>query len=191
MERRRSLGWWVTRWALDRLARVLVGDAVAESGFGRLEGQRCQELVDVFDHLVEAVCSLDVLGVVAQQVAVLLHADAAPRRGDDDRVNLGGKEGVYVAPGQVPGRIQVADVGIERSAADLGLGHNHVTAVARQDPNDGVHLGALHQRHDASGQQGHPRFLWAKSGSNLAPRLKRGRGDGGQGVFQLCQLARH
>src|SRR5829696_264102 len=132
-------------YLLEGLAR-LPADAlrvrqVAGVVVGRRNGQRIafghgaellQELRDVADLRAESLRPLGVLGVVAQQIAVLLHRRAAAGGVDDDVVQVQVLEGVYCLAGKVQGLLLAARVGGEGAATTL-FGGDYLAALGGED----------------------------------------------------------
>ncbi len=154
---------------MGQVAGVLVGDVGLDAAAGRLHRQLRQQLRHVPDLGREPSAFLRVVGVVGEQLSVLLHGGAAAGGVDDDGVDLRGEEGVDVAAGEGAGGRPVAVVGVEGAAAELPRRRHHLEAVARQHPHGGLVDAAEGVGHDAAGEQGDapPRGA-LRSGQNAA-----------------------
>ena len=124
-------------------------------------------------------------------MGVLFHARAAAGGGYYKRVNVGAEKGVYVALGEVAGGVQVADVGVNRAAAGLAGGDLDIAAVAGEYADDGVHLRAVDEGHNAAGEQRHSRLASALGGVDLAFGAKDFGGQFGEGAFHFGEVAGH
>src|SRR5215211_7705442 len=181
------------RYPFQDLARLLA-DAlrvpeVAGVVVGDRDGQRVplgggsdlgQKLRDVPDLLGESPGAVGVLGVVAQEVTVLLHRRAAPGGVDDDVVQVEPLEGVYGLPREVEGLLLAPGVGGESAAAPLALGRHHLAALGGEHPDRrGVDLGEEDLLHAAHEDADPPAPLAGRSGElgdRLLPRQPRHEG---------------
>ena len=123
-----------------------------------------------------------------EQLPVLLHDRAAPRRVDHDEIHVSPLEDVDGPPRQRLGLFALSFVDEERSAAALIAGHHHVIPVLAQDPGRrAVHVGEK-EALDTAHEQPHPPSLFALGrhdlGQLFAPALV---GDGGEQSLHLSQ----
>ena len=83
---------------------------------GRAARNSCTSL----NHGVEPGCPLTVIRIFSQQVAVLLHANAASGRGHDDCVHSGAEKRLDVTAGQPASLFQIAPRGCESHRSTPG-----------------------------------------------------------------------
>jgi hypothetical protein len=133
--------------------------------------QLLQELRDVLDLVGERLRPLGVLGIVTQQVSVVLHRRAAPGGVDHHVVEVLLLEGVYGLPGKVERLLLAPGVRAESAAAALVLGGDHLAALGGEDPHGrGVDLGEEDLLH-AAGEDPDPLALLARGGGVLGDLL--------------------
>src|ERR687890_1561587 len=94
-----------------------------------------QELRDVLDLRRELLGPLSVLGIVAQQIRVLLHRRAAPGGVDDHVVEILPLEGIYSLAGEVQRLLFAPSMSGEGATATLDLGGYHLAALGGEDPD--------------------------------------------------------
>src|ERR1035438_5276345 len=99
-------------------------------------------------------CAPGELRVAGEEVAVALQVGAAARGIRDDRVVLARVDRFELPAGELPGRLEVAVVGVERAAAGLAPRRRHLAAVLEEHVDGGpVHVGEGDVL-DAAGKEG-------------------------------------
>ena len=93
------------------------------------------------------------LGIVAEQVRVLLEGGAAAGRVDDDGIELERLEHLDVLASQCPRRLALADMDVQRAAAALLARGVHIAAVPREHAHAGLVRLAQELLHHAAGDE--------------------------------------
>src|SRR5215203_1587438 len=145
------------------------------------------KLRDVPDLRRERARALGVLGVVAQEVAVLLEGRAAPGGVDDDVIQVLVLELVYEVAGEPLELLLAARVHAQGAAAALALGGDDLAALGGQDPHrGGVDVGEKDPLHAAL-YEADPAALLADGGGDLRYLLLLGE-HGHEGLHRLETL---
>src|SRR5215217_6139061 len=133
--------------------------------------QLLQKLRDILDLVGERLRPLGVLGVVTQQVSVILHRRAAPSGVDHHVVKVLLLEGVYGFSGEAERLLLAPSMRAKSAAAALVLGRDDLAAFGGEDPNGrGVDLLEEDLLH-ASGEDADPLALFAAWGGLLGDLL--------------------
>ena len=115
--------------------------------------------------------AVGVLGIVAQEVTVLLHRRAAAGGVDDHVVQIQPLERVYGLPGEIQGLLLAPGVGAESAAAALALGRDDLAALRGEHPDRrGVYPGEEDLLHTSQEDADPPALLAGRSGE-LGDRL--------------------
>src|SRR5712691_6630518 len=100
--------------------------------------------------------------VIAQQVAVFLQVGAAARRVDDNLIAVEWLEHIDVLARELPAALRFARVNMQRAAALLLRGGDHLAAVSGQHANGGFIDGAKYLVHDAAAYEAHAKAFLAE-----------------------------
>src|SRR5918998_1767074 len=114
---------------VPQMAGVVVGDGYGQRAPLRHGPDLGQKLRDVPDLRRERFGACGVLGVVAQEVAVLLHRRTTTGGVDDHVVEVQSLEGVYGLSREVERLLLAPGVGTESAAATLALRRDHLAAL--------------------------------------------------------------
>lgn len=135
---------------MGQVTGVLVGHALVQLAERTLSGLRGQHLGHIAHPDGERPRTLPPLRIVGQQLPVLLEMCAASSRVHHDRVDLGALEGHDVLAREATRVVASPGVRVERAAADLRRGFDHLDTGAREQASRrGVHV-AIGDPHDAS-----------------------------------------
>ena len=146
---------------MGEVAGILIGDGHLNPAPRGDRAERRQELAGISYQLGEALRFGGVGGIVAQQVAILLHRCAAAGGIDDDRFRPAVEEGVDIAAGHGLRHPGLSVVDVERAAASLGFGNQDIAAVASQYPHGCLVDVGKEETHHASSQHRHARAPFA------------------------------
>src|SRR4051794_21226576 len=114
------------------------------------------EILGQVDHArAESLCSVGVLGIVLEKIAVFLECGATTGRGDDDGVSAGSLEGVDILAGELASRVHHARVDVESATTLLTYGDVDVRAITGHDAGRRTVGVGEHGAHDAAIEKSH------------------------------------
>ena len=119
------------------MAGVVVGDAEGEGIARRLGREFAEDFCDVFAFCGEGAGAVGPFGVIAEEMAILLHGRAAAGGVDDDGIDVGALEEVDDGAGHRGGLFFEAGVDHEGSAAGLILRGDDFAALGGQNARGG------------------------------------------------------
>src|SRR5215204_2081794 len=128
-------GCWRTPLGVPEVAGIMVRRRYRQRMPLGYRTQLLQKLRDILDLVGERLRPLGVLGVITQQVSVILHRRAAPGGVDHHVVKVLLLEGVYGFSGEAERLLLAPGMRAKSAAAALVLGRDDLAAFGGEDPN--------------------------------------------------------